>query len=358
MAKLLSVGVMTALGIFVGTAAGAGVQDIASVKIEPYFFGDFPDSTLAITDNYPSEVRFEESAFGAGGPFANRHDAWFSADGGTTRREFLYNEPFDISVDLTLDVGQVVPRKEAGFRIDTLIGGEALFIITTNQPGGDAPGEIVSFNAAFPLHNFNDVDLFYNSGDTVNLRMIYVPGIVNDADNKGTFEFVVDIVGDGVGPVSSGPLDSPNTEGGVIDGSNISVYTQASPADPVNDFSNTTFGHFVVFDTNGTGVGDMDLDGDVDFDDIDDFVQGLGDAAAYEAIYNVPPDRNGDTDGDFDLDFDDIPGFVDLLAAKLTQGSLTPIPEPSTLALAVTLLLGLAGCGIRRLRSGRPGGPG
>ncbi len=344
MAKRLSVSMASASGLFLLSAVAlANVEDIDSVKIEPYLFADFPDSTLAVTDDYPNEVMFEESEFGAGGPFANRHDAWFSSDGGTNRRSFLYNEPFDISVDVTLDVGQDVPRKETGFRIDTLIGGEGLFIVTTNQPGGDPPGEIVSFGGPFPVNNFNDGNLFYNSGDTINLRLIYRPGAGAFQEPKGTFEFVVDILGDGEGPVSSGPLESGNLEGGIIDGSQISMYTQATPADPDNDFSNTTFGNFVVWqgDVNGTSVGDLDCDGDVDFDDIDDFVLGLQDPAAYQAVYGLPADRKGDTDGDFDLDFDDIGGFVDRLSPISAPVS---APEPSTLALVSMAVLVLAAC--------------
>jgi len=63
--------------------------------------------------------------------------------------------------------------------------------------------------------------------------------------------------------------------------------------------------------------GDMDLDGDVDFDDIDDFVLGLNDAAQYEATYGVPPALAGDTNADGDLDFDDIDNFVGLLIGSV-----------------------------------------
>ena len=81
-------------------------------------------------------------------------------------------------------------------------------------------------------------------------------------------------------------------------------------------------------------LGDMDCDGDVDFDDIDDFVLGLNDAADYESQYGVPPSVKGDVDGDNDLDFDDITGFVDLLSGGGSQS----VPEPST-----TVLLAIAG---------------
>jgi hypothetical protein len=86
-----------------------------------------------------------------------------------------------------------------------------------------------------------------------------------------------------------------------------------------------------------TILGDMDVDFDVDFDDIDDFVLGLNNAAAYEAMFGLPPDVIGDLDKDGDLDFDDIPGFVEVLS-----GGAQAVPEPSSLLLA---MLAAVGCG-------------
>ena len=80
-------------------------------------------------------------------------------------------------------------------------------------------------------------------------------------------------------------------------------------------------------------TGDMDCDGDIDFDDIDDFVLGLNNPAQYQSDRGVPASLKGDTDGDGDLDFDDITGFVDILG-----GGLQSVPEPSTV-----VLLGMSG---------------
>ena len=84
-----------------------------------------------------------------------------------------------------------------------------------------------------------------------------------------------------------------------------------------------------VFRIGSAVTGDLDCDGDVDFDDIDDFVSGLNNPALYLTTFGVPADLKGDTDGDGDLDFDDITGFVDLL----TGGGAEAVPEPSTAAL-------------------------
>ncbi|MFV1967440.1 MAG: calcium-binding protein [Pirellulaceae bacterium] len=60
-------------------------------------------------------------------------------------------------------------------------------------------------------------------------------------------------------------------------------------------------------------IGDMDFDGDVDFDDIDDFTTGLGDPSGYFGTWGIGAYVHGDIDGDGRLDFDDIDPFVALL---------------------------------------------
>jgi len=62
-------------------------------------------------------------------------------------------------------------------------------------------------------------------------------------------------------------------------------------------------------------LGDLDCDGDVDFDDIDPFVTALGGQAAYEAAFPDCDWLHGDCDEDGDVDFDDINPFVALLGS-------------------------------------------
>jgi hypothetical protein len=78
------------------------------------------------------------------------------------------------------------------------------------------------------------------------------------------------------------------------------------------------------------GSGDMDFDGDVDFDDVDDFVLGLNDPVTYEQTYAALPSLHGDLDADGDLDFDDIAGFASLLAgpAGTAQFATPSAPAP------------------------------
>lgn len=87
-------------------------------------------------------------------------------------------------------------------------------------------------------------------------------------------------------------------------------------------------------------LGDMDCDGDVDFDDIDPFALGLIDPEAYENQFGVPPTTKGDLDENGRFDFDDIEGFVDILTGNsLAAGSSVSAPEPSGLVLCVVASL-------------------
>jgi hypothetical protein len=92
--------------------------------------------------------------------------------------------------------------------------------------------------------------------------------------------------------------------------------------------------------------GDLDLDGDVDLDDIDDFALGLNDAAAYEDLFGVLPFLAGDTDGDGDQDFDDIDDFVAILTSP-DSGVTQAVPEPCAAALFGVAIGTLALCRLR-----------
>ncbi len=104
-------------------------------------------------------------------------------------------------------------------------------------------------------------------------------------------------------------------------------------------------------------LGDMDLDDDIDFDDIDDFVLGLNSSSGYEAIYGIHPKEHGDMDADGDIDFDDIDGFVQILVTGVNGLTSNAVPEPPAAVLLASGLIVVAAGRYRRRgphRDGRP----
>lgn len=186
-----------------GIVAGASLAQIDSVQVRERIYNDFPDSTLLVTNNFPSEVTFDESNFGTGG-WANRHSAYFSADGGANALDFDYGDAFDFQV--TLDLDALPPDgREAGFHTDLF--GFGFFGVLPN-------GEIAAFGSILPFHSFGAG--VWTPGDPIDLRMIHTPG---DGDGTSgnftvpsTMEYLFNL---GNGWVSSGAVDFTTNEGGV-----------------------------------------------------------------------------------------------------------------------------------------------
>lgn len=222
-------GCVAALG-FGTTAAARPVTDINDLRIQLRRFNDFPNTALASVENYPASWSVMESGFpttGSGG--LNQHIGSFSADGGATKYPFQNQDPFDISFDLNLNAGSVAPRKEAGFRFDSLIAGEAFFFVTSD-------GEVAAFGAFLPFFSFGGDA--YTPGTTANMRMVYRPGA--GGPGTSTMEYLFN-------GASSGQLPMTNTENGVITGTVDGLYIQAG-ADRANsaEFVSAVFSNFVV----------------------------------------------------------------------------------------------------------------
>jgi len=70
-------------------------------------------------------------------------------------------------------------------------------------------------------------------------------------------------------------------------------------------------------------IGDLNLDGTIDLDDIEPLIEALADQRSYSVQYQVQPAWTGDTDGDGDFDFDDLPGFVHRIGGSVDARSST-----------------------------------
>ncbi|MFV2070397.1 MAG: hypothetical protein ACC645_25815, partial [Pirellulales bacterium] len=119
------------------------------------------------------------------------------------------------------------------------------------------------------------------------------------------------------------------------------AYNLAQFGGPENLFSPGGGGNFDNLRLSSVSAiqGDMDGNGQVDFDDLVGFQLAIGDPTAYRQQYGVGPFLRGDMDGDGDVDFDDISGFQSLFSGEVAA---VTVPEPAGLVLALLALLALA----------------
>jgi hypothetical protein len=177
--------------------------------------------------------------------------------------------------------------------------------------------------------------------------------IVEDNDT-GDIWFAEDVENDGVAERLArwATLTTPGAEptGLLFDHNNprVAYVNVQHPHSAIIDSN----GGAIAFPTDGLGdatfriisslPGDLDCNGNVDFDDIAALVLGLNDPITYEASFGLQPRVKGDLDADGDFDFDDVPGFIALLSGQVGVG-MQPIPEPSTLTLIVASVISLSG---------------
>ena len=173
---------------------------------------------------------------------------------------------FDLSFDMELNFGSIFPRKEAGIRIQGNASDAITFLATSNGPSAEG-GAVFVGGSSFIFRNFNDVGIYANDGDILNMRVIYVPP-VRDENNPNTVivpgNYEVRVSENGGAEAIHGPFDFTNTQQGLF-GETEFWFAQQWQGDTenANDFATATYSN-IVWGNPFAATADIDDDGDVD----------------------------------------------------------------------------------------------
>lgn len=224
------------IGVLAANTAWAQISTINSAVYIPRYYNDIPHSVLTVVSNYPSLISFEDQGVSAPTGYANRHVWHFSNTSGASSFAFSNNEPFTVTMTVTLTGDPTTPRKEAGFVFNNPLNDGGEFILDTDAH------EIVAFGGFLPFYAFPKT---FQSGDTVTMGMTYF----KDANGKWAIIYEANCL-------RSPPLEFSNLELGVINNTFIGGYMQVQNA-PTNS-ANTGI---TVFQDIKIGPPDQDFDG-------------------------------------------------------------------------------------------------
>jgi hypothetical protein len=221
-----------ALGVAgLATAASAQISSINSVAVGTRFFNDFPNSTLNVTNNGLSLVRFEESNFGAGN-FANRHIAMLSNNGTTP---YLFQPGGNVDFAVTVRLSGLAAA-EAGMFIGRIPNFPSGADANTGQfPVIPGNGEIAAFGSFLPFFSNNQPE---NAG---------MPRGARDQDFTLRFQYNAgaQTITYSVNGVSTAPL-AVDPQNPFLTNTALGVYTQHVPGNTPGATADVSFSNFRI----------------------------------------------------------------------------------------------------------------
>jgi len=175
------------------TGAYAQVSSINSAIIKPRVFNDIPGAIPTYVNAYPGSISLTESGVSAPTGFADRDVWYFSNNGGASAYNFLANDYFNASFNITLTGGTSNLDLEAGFLFSNPsgnFGGDSQLIVSKNgtvaQFGGPSYYPFSPAAGGYPGAGGSVPN--YTTGSTYNLGMIYT---VDPNNGKNAFEYYV-----------------------------------------------------------------------------------------------------------------------------------------------------------------------
>jgi hypothetical protein len=217
-------------GLALCALAVGGAATATDLVQKPRVFNDVPSATLNMQSGGDSAFVSEANVNHG---FANRDDFLISPDG-VTPSTYNTGDSFSIFADVTLTSDASNNRKEGGLRSN-----DVQFFVDTDAH------EIVGLGGGMQFYNFRaNGAADYNSGDTVTMGMTYFHSGGNNLmqltliQNGNTF--------------NSTPLTFSNTEGGLVNGSNLGMYFQIVGDATTPAAGSATFNNIRYSTTRGT----------------------------------------------------------------------------------------------------------
>lgn len=255
-----------ALASVAGTAlAGTDISTVNSFLVDNRVFNDFSSSTLrwgpasgAINPApLPSDdgtlpsaggVQWrDEYPFPTVGPFANKHIAWLSNDGGATRFQNNLNQSWTMQFDVNLTVAAPGIRREAGVEVRN--PRPRLGFVDEGQLLIASDGEVAIFGGVMPFTGFGNV---YTAGTTATVIWEYfAPGTADPVLGAYRLRFNDAVTGLHDSGLKFWGAGEPDGLFGFNFGAEFGLKAQNQRIAVIDDFAQTTYSNFSVVPTPG-----------------------------------------------------------------------------------------------------------
>ena len=315
-AFLDDLGGLTGLSIAAGTEVTFAADGLLEAGANA---SSFRIETFTVLDSAGQEVLFDFRISGGNGLAGSGEPNLTDLDPGRTGESALVGGLSLTLVDITAPEYDVSGVATGGLPVQTgnTLSGAAGDAVFTNVSGQDALG------IQNPSINNDDFDLIgdgsessdLNPGETVTFTfdqdVVFTEIELESVQADDTFDVLVDGVAVLQTTGDDAFLDDLGGLSGLMipAGSEITFAVGGILAPDLTDLPSTSIRieTFTVEIMSDVIKGDADMDGDVDFDDIPEFI------AILQAGVFVP---QADADCDTDIDFDDIPAFIMILQGQ------------------------------------------